>query len=111
MAQSEGPVGKRRAFTAEFKLEAVRHLQECRATGVSLSQVARELGIQRDLLRGWARQVAERAGAAAPDIFPGPGRLPSEPAELRRLQREVTRLQQENEFLKKAAAYFAKDAR
>lgn len=103
--------GQRRFFSAEFKLEAVRRMQERRAAGVSLSQIGRELDVRPDMLRAWARQAEERAGAAPRDVFPGQGRLPAEQEELRRLQREVTRLQQENEFLKKAAAYFAKDAR
>ncbi len=44
---------KRRHFTAEFKLEAVRRAEERCAAGVPLTQVARELGVTDDLLRGW----------------------------------------------------------
>lgn len=113
MAEGTG-TGKRRFFSAEFKLEAVRRIEERRAQGVSLTQIARELGVRPDMLREWARQVEERAGragAAPQDIFPGQGRLPADEAELRRLQRENARLQQEVEFLKKAAAYFAKESR
>jgi len=108
MARSNG---KRRFFSAEFKLEAVRRMRERRAAGVSLNQVGRELGVRPDMLRAWAKQTEERAGAAPRDVFPGQGRLPTEQEELRRLQRENARLQQEVEFLKKAAAYFAKDSR
>jgi len=103
--------GKRRFFSAEFKLEAVRRMQERRAGGASLSQVGRELGVRPDMLRAWAQQAEERAGAAPRDIFPGQGHLPTEQEELRRLQRENARLQQEVEFLKKAAAYFARESR
>ena len=102
---------KRRFFSAEFKLEAVRRMEERRATGTSLSQIGRELGVRPDMLRVWAEQAEARAGAAPRDIFPGQGHLPTEQEELRRLQRENARLQQENEFLKKAAAYFAKESR
>jgi transposase len=102
---------KRRFFSPEFKLEAVRRMQERRWTGVSPSQIGRELGVRPDLLRAWARQAEERAGSPARDVFPGQGRLPTEQEELRRLHRENTRLQQEVEFLKKAAAYFAKESR
>ena len=102
---------ERRAFTAEFKLEAVRRVAERRAAGVSLRQIARELDVRDDLLRKWARHAAERAGAAPADVFPGNGRLPSEDEELRRLKRENARLQQENAFLKSAAAYFARESR
>jgi len=101
----------RRVFSAEFKLEAVRRIEERRPQGVSLAQIGRELGVGPDLLRRWVEQAAERVGAAPRDVFPGQGRLPTEQEELRRLQRQVHRLQQENEFLKKAAAYFAKESR
>ena len=108
MAKSNG---QRRFFSAEFKLEAVRRMRERRSAGVSLSQIGRELDVRPDMLRAWAKQVEERAGAAPRDVFPGQGHLPTEQEELRRLQREVQRLQQENEFLKKAAAFFAKESR
>lgn len=93
--------GKRRSFSAEFKLEAVRRMEERRPHGVSLAQIGRELGVRPDMLRAWARQAEARAGAAPRDVFPGQGRLPTEQEELRRLQRENARLQQEVEFLKK----------
>lgn len=106
--------GKRRVFSAEFKLEAVRRMQERRAQGVSLAQISRELDVRPDMLRMWSKQAEERAGAGRVtprDIFPGQGHLPTEQEELKRLQREVHRLQQENEFLKRAAAYFARESR
>jgi transposase len=103
--------GKRRVFSAEFKLEAVRRMQERRPAGVSLAQIGRELGVRPDMLRVWARQAEERAGATPREVFPGQGRLPTEQEELRRLQRENARLAQENEFLKRAAAYFARESR
>ena len=103
--------GTRRVFSAEFKLEAVQRLQERRRNGVSLAQIGRELGVRPDMLRVWAKQAATRDGAAPREVFPGQGRLPSEQEELRRLQRENARLQQENEFLKRAAAYFARESR
>ena len=105
------PNRKRRVFSAEFKLEAVRRVEERRASGVSLNQIGRELGVRPDMLRAWGKQAAGRAGASSRDVFPGVGRLPTEQEEIRRLQRENARLQQELEFLKKAAAYFAKGSR
>ncbi len=110
MAKQAKHGGTRRVFSPEFKLEAVRRMQERRAAGVSLSQIGRELGVRPDMLRGWGKQTEARAGAAPREVFPGQGRLPTEQEELRRLHREVTRLQQENEFLKKAAAYFARES-
>ncbi len=101
----------RRFFSPEFKLEAVRHLDERRAAGVSVTQIGRELDVRPDMLRAWKRQVGDRVGAAPVDVFPGQGRLPSDQEELRRLKRELARLSQENAFLQSAAAYFAKESR
>ena len=101
----------RQQYTQEFKLEAVRL-----ATGGAkeLPAVARELGLRPDLLRQWARQAEARAGqghTAPADVFPGHGRLPSQDEEVRRLKREVARLTEERDILKKAAAFFARDTR
>ena len=105
--QNEG----RRYFSAEYKLEAVRRMEERRAQGVSLTQIGRELEVRPDMLRAWKRQRDERAGAAPADVFPGNGRLPSEEDEVRRLKRELARAQQEIAFLKSTAAYFARASR
>jgi transposase-like protein len=110
MAESNGQQRERRAFTAEFKLEAVRRMAERRAAGVSLRQIARELDVRDDLLRKWARQATERAGAPPADVFPGHGRLPGGEAELQRRERENARLRQVA-FRKSAAAYFARESR
>ncbi len=98
----------RRQFTREFKLEAVRLVAE---SGKPLAHVARELGIRPDMLRTWKRQAEGRAGFAAEEVFPGNGQQPSQEAELQRLRRENEVLRQERDFLKKAAAYFAKESR
>ena len=95
-----GPGRGRRLFSAEFKQEAVRRMRERRATGVSLAHISREPEVSADQLRAWARAMDAEADAPLADVFPGEGRLPSSAAELRRLQREVQRLQQENAFLK-----------
>ena len=110
-AQEETGAKGRRFFSAEFKLEAIRRADERRRDGVPLTQIARELGVTDDLLRSWRRQAAAGGGAPPVDVFPGPGRLPSDEEELRRLRRENARLQQENTFLKSAAAYFARESR
>jgi transposase len=44
------------------------------------------------------------------DVFPGNGQLTSQDEEVRRLRRELEQTKQENAFLKKAAAYFAKES-
>ena len=111
MAKQQEQRGERRVFSAEFKLEAARRMRERRTAGVSLAQISRELDFRRDMLRTWAKQADTRVGAAPRDIYPGQGHVPTEHEELRRLQREVHRLQQEIEFLKRAAAYFARQSR
>src|SRR5678816_2118894 len=94
----------RRSFTPEFKAEAVRLLEERRAAGVGITSVARELGLRPNQLREWTRQLA----AAAPSAGPAGETLEQE---VRRLRRENARLQQEAEFAKKAAAFFARESR
>ena len=111
MKKGRQDVRGRRAFSAEFKVEAVRRMQEQRAMGVPLSQIGRQLEVRPDQLRSWARRAATLAGARVTDVFPGNGKLPSADDEVRRLQREVAVLRQERDFLKKATAFFAKESR
>lgn len=99
---------QRRQFTREFKLEAVRLVTE---DGRRLSEVARDLGIRADMLRRWQVQLESRSGLGERDVFPGHGKMTSQEEELRRLRRELELTKQENEFLKKAAAYFARESR
>ena len=95
---------ERRAFSAEFKAEAVRLVSERRAGGVSLAQVSRELDVSPELLRVWSRQQ-RGDGSAAPSL----GETLEQ--ENRRLRREVAVLRQEQAFAKKVAVYFAKESR
>jgi transposase len=90
----------RRTFTREFKVNAVRMVTQ---KGHSLSQVARDLDLDPKLLRRW-RDALEGEGDEA---FPGKGRLKPDEEELRRLHREVDRLREEREILKKALAIFS----
>jgi transposase len=103
--------GRRRVFTAEYKLEMVRQCEVRRAQGASQAQIARELDLSVPMLQSRVRSLAREPDRPVPDVFPGQGRLPSDQEELRRLQRALHRLQQENSFLKAAAAYFAKESR
>ena len=94
---------KRTTYTKAFKREAVRLLESGDTDGTSL---ARELGIRRNMLYKWQKEIQDKGEGA----FAGPGRKPiSQESELARLKRENQRLQEENEILKKAAAYFARD--
>lgn len=93
---------KRRAFTREFKAEAVRLVH----AGREVAEVARELGVRSDTLRSWMEQTEGRAGMGGESAVGGGKRTEAE-EEIRALRREVERLKQERDFLKKAAAYFA----
>jgi hypothetical protein len=65
---------KRRQFTREFKLEALRLVEE---SSMSIGQVAGDLGIHETMLRRWRdRAIVERLGKSATDLFPGNGKLP-----------------------------------
>lgn len=93
---------KRRRFTREFKLEAVRMAQR---PGVTNTEVAQELGISVESLYRWMRAFE----ADPEEAFPGQGNMQSSTKELVRLRRQVKRLEVENTFLKKVSVYFAKE--
>ena len=97
---------KRRTFTREFKLEAVRLITE---GNQSIAEASRMLGIRAAMLREWKRRVEGLPRSSAEEIFPGHGNVASQEEELNRLRRENELLRQERDFLKKAAAYFAKE--
>jgi transposase len=84
----------RKTYTREFKLQAVGMMTD---GGLSVSEVARQLGVSENCLRVW-RAAAQQQGAGA---FPGQGKLTAEQEELRRLRCEVTRLRAERDLLKK----------
>ena len=89
-------------YSAEFKLDAVKRVE---TTGVPVARVAAELGINENTLHGWLKRYREKSV----DPFPGSGKLSSDDAQLRKLERENRELREEIEILKKAAAYFAKN--
>jgi transposase len=97
-------MGKRQSFTREFKLEAVRLLER---SGRPAADVARELGVRRNQLYKWQEQLKTHG---SDEVFPGPGRRVGTAAEIARLERENARLREENEILKKAARYFARES-
>ena len=88
----------RRRFTAEFKAEAVKRLLE---GGKGLGEVATELGLSPGQLSGWRNEHLAAGSAEAL------AQRRAEQAEAQRLKREVKRLEEEVEILKKAAAFFA----
>lgn len=95
----------RRNYSKEYKQEAVRRSQ---GAGVKISQVARELGIRPELLYRWRSDVQTYGEGQA---FPGHGNPQASEveAENRQLKRELARLQQEHEILKKAVSIFSRE--
>ena len=87
-------------YTAEFKEQAVRRAHE-----VGIGVAARELGLVAQTLRNWVK-----ASAAGQLNAPGSKPVTDEQMELSRLRAENARLKMHVEILKKATAYFAKDA-
>lgn len=102
--QQVNPDRKRQRFTKEFKVEAVRLLDQ----GVKpATQLALELGIRRNMLHKWQDQLRKEGEVKA---FRGPGAKPlAEYSEVEMLRRELKRVTEERDILKKAAAYFAKE--
>lgn len=97
--KTAGQGKKRRSFTPEYRRQAARLVID---TGRTIAAVARELGVGEQLLGRWV--AAERARTATAPT----GQLHAEErAELARLRRENADLRKDNEFLGKAAAFFA----
>ena len=92
---------KRRTFTKEQKADAVRLV---RVSGDSIAKIARELDLTENSLRNWVKQA---------DIDDGRGPCGAltteEKVEIRRLRKDLRRVTMERDFLKKAAAFFAKE--
>ena len=96
--------GAKKQYTEEFKREAVALVTD---QGYTLVGASRNLGINRDMLRRWKRELAKQGAVA----FPGKGHQTPEQAELHRLRAENRRLQMERDILKKATAFFANESR
>ena len=91
-----------RRYSPEFKRQALKRAAEEDVTDV---QVCKELGISARQLRRWRDELRLHGESA----FPGKGTSHDE--EVTRLKRENTKLRQERDFLKEAAAYFAKESK
>jgi transposase len=92
---------QRRLFTEEQKADAVRIAEQ---SDKPLSQVAKDLGISDGALRKWVNQARIDAGHASQGAL-----TTTERQELAQLRRDVKNLKMERDFLKKAAAFFARD--
>lgn len=83
-------------FSQEFKRNAVAQITE---RGYPVAEVSQRLGVSTHSLYAWKKKYAELAGGDDKD------------AEIRRLKRELGRVTEERDILKKATAYFAKEAK
>ena len=90
---------KRRKFSPQFKAEAVQMVLE---TGKPIAEVARDLGVHDGTLGNWVATWRRDHPEPVPDLSP------VERARVSEMEAEIRHLRMENEFLKKAAAFFAK---
>ncbi len=95
---------RRKKYSQEFKVEAVRLARE---GGRTSSDVAEDLGIRADMLRRWVRELEHEGD----DAFRGSGNLRTDEDELRKLKRELHRVRLERDILKKAVAIFSDQKR
>lgn len=89
----------RARYTLEFKLEAVRLVNDGQSVGVT----AKVLGIPKATLSNWVREAANGALQGAGDKVVTPEQM-----EIARLRAELARVKMERDVLEKATAYFAK---
>jgi transposase-like protein len=92
-------VEQRRRFSPQFKAEAVQMVIE---TGRPIAEVARDLGIHDGTLGNWVNAYRRAHGEPEEPLSP------VERARMKEMEDEIRRLRMENEFLKKAAAFFAR---
>jgi len=90
-------------YSPEFKMEAVKRVE---TSNLPIARVAVELGVNENTLHGWLKRYKIKEDNPP---FPGSGKLSTEDAQLKKLEKENRELREELEILKKAAVYFAKN--
>ena len=104
MALKECSMSKRayKTYSTEFKVEAVRLAAE---SDKPVTQVARELGLRVNQIYKWRKELEEKQDNA----FSRKQAAKDKDAEIRRLRKALAASQEENEFLKKTAVFYAKN--
>ena len=92
----------RRSFTDDFKAEAVAMVER---SGKSVRRVAQDLGLSQTALRSWVYRAQDESEPDVSTLKVG------ERTELKQLREENRVLRMERDFLKKAAAFFAKESK
>ena len=92
---------KRKRYDKQFKLDAIRRITE---GGRSVTSVGRELGIATNQLHRWKKELSKGASHA----FPGKGHTRVENQELEDLRKELARVKEERDILKKAVSVFSR---
>lgn len=102
----EQPKKARRHFDRQFKLDAVRLVEESTRP---LAEIARELGVRDTVLHRWKREFASKAdgGSTAGKASSSVGKSP-EQVELEALRKKLAQVEEEREILKKAMAVFSR---
>jgi transposase-like protein len=95
-------LAKKQKFSPEFREETAKLVVEGQRP---IAQVAREYGLNETTVGNWVRKYRDDHAEDEPPLEL------SEPARLRELERRSRELEMENAFLKKAAAFFAKEQR
>ena len=93
---------KKQTLSPEFKQEVVRLLEQ---KGTNAAQLARELGVKRNQLYKWQKEIQVHGKKA----FPGKGQRLKPIDETKALKAKIKQLELENEILKKAAVYFTEN--
>lgn len=97
------PNKKEKAYPSEFKESAVKLAIE---SGTSIAQTARELGIKENTMYNWMRLYSKPKSTNQPSL-----EMNHPFDEIKRLKKELARVTEERNILKKATAYFAKECR
>ena len=85
-------------FTEDFKRDAVAQITD---RGYPVAEVSKRLGVSPHSLYAWKKKFSKTSGSGDDD----------KDVEIRRLKRELARVTEERDILKKATAYFARDAK